>query len=223
MRENSSNNQWLRSAEEQPTIVGMGGKHAGDAQNASLRRRGRVRQRHPPRARRSPAWPTRPIRIIIPTAPGGSPDLVARTIGGKLTERLGQPVVVESITQGVGLVANQMVSRATPDGHTLAMLTGGFTTQAAVLKSLPFDPLNAFSFVTTVVVLSDVSAGRAEFADRELQGFGRPRQARTRQGQLRDHRQRQRLSLAREMDREPGRHRTGRHSLPRIGRRPSPT
>ena len=99
----------------------------------------------------SPAWPTRAVRIIIPTAPGGSPDLVARTIGGKLTERLGQPVVVESVTQGVGLVANQMVSRATPDGHTLAMLTGGFTTQAAVLKSLPFDPLNAFSFVTSVV------------------------------------------------------------------------
>lgn len=102
-------------------------------------------------AAESPSWPTRAIRIVIPTAPGGSPDLVARTIGAKFTERLGQPVVVESVTQGVGLVANQLVSRSTPDGHTLAMLTGGFTTQAAVLKSLPYDPLNAFSFVTTVV------------------------------------------------------------------------
>ena len=61
--------------------------------------------------RRPRAWPTRPLRIIIPTAPGGSPDLVARMLGSKLTERLGQPVVVESVTQGVGLVGNQMVSQ----------------------------------------------------------------------------------------------------------------
>src|SRR3954470_22669213 len=46
------------------------------------------------------SWPTRPLRIIIPTAPGGSPDMVSRTLGNKLTERFGQPVVVESITQG---------------------------------------------------------------------------------------------------------------------------
>lgn len=97
------------------------------------------------------SWPTRPLRVIIPTAPGGSPDLVARTIGAKLTERLGQPVIVESITQGIGVVGNQMVSRSTPDGHTLAMLTGGFTTQAAVMKSLPYDPVRDFAFVTTVV------------------------------------------------------------------------
>jgi tripartite-type tricarboxylate transporter receptor subunit TctC len=99
----------------------------------------------------TPAWPSRPLRIVIPTAPGGSPDLVSRQIGAKLTERLGQPVVVESVTQGVGLVGNQMVSKSAPDGHTLAMLTGGFTTQAAVMKTLPYDPVRGFSFVTTVV------------------------------------------------------------------------
>jgi tripartite-type tricarboxylate transporter receptor subunit TctC len=97
------------------------------------------------------AWPTRPLRIIIPTAPGGSPDLVARMLGNKITERLGQPVVVESIVQGVGLVGNQTVSRSAPDGSTFAMLTGGFTTQAAVMKSLPYDPVQGFAFVTTVV------------------------------------------------------------------------
>ncbi len=99
----------------------------------------------------TPAWPTRPLRIIIPTAPGGSPDMVARLLGNKLTERLGQPVVVESIVQGVGLVGNQMVSRAAPDGSTFAMLTGGFTTQAGVMKTLPYDPVHGFAFVTTVV------------------------------------------------------------------------
>ena len=99
----------------------------------------------------SPEWPTRPLRIIIPTAPGGSPDMVARMLGNKLTERLGQPVVVESVVQGVGLVGNQMVSRSAPDGSTFAMLTGGFTTQAGVVKALPYDPVNGFAFVTTVV------------------------------------------------------------------------
>jgi tripartite-type tricarboxylate transporter receptor subunit TctC len=99
----------------------------------------------------SPAWPTRALKIIIPTSPGGSPDMVARTLGSKLSERLGQPVVVESITQGVGVVGNQMVSKSAPDGHTFAMLTGGFTTQAAVMKTLPYDPVRDFAFVTSVV------------------------------------------------------------------------
>ena len=95
-------------------------------------------------------WPQRALRIIIPTAPGGSPDLVARLLGSKLTERLGQPMIVESVTQGVGILANQMVSKSAPDGYTFAMLTGGFTTQAAVVKTLPYDPVRDFSPVTTV-------------------------------------------------------------------------
>jgi tripartite-type tricarboxylate transporter receptor subunit TctC len=97
------------------------------------------------------AWPTRPVKIVIPTAAGGSPDTVARTLGQKLTERLGQPIMVESVTQGVGIVGNQMVARSAPDGHTLAMLTGGFTTQAAVMKNLPYDPVRDFAFVSSVV------------------------------------------------------------------------
>jgi tripartite-type tricarboxylate transporter receptor subunit TctC len=104
-----------------------------------------------PALAQSAAWPARPIRIIIPTAPGGSPDLVARQIGAKLTERLGQPVVIESVTQGIGIVANQMVAKSPPDGYTFSMLTGGYTTQAAVMKALPYDPVNGLAFVTTVV------------------------------------------------------------------------
>jgi tripartite-type tricarboxylate transporter receptor subunit TctC len=104
-----------------------------------------------PAIAQEPAWPSRPLKIVIPTAAGGSPDLVARALGNKLSERLGQPVLVESVTQGVGVVGNQIVSRSTPDGHTFAMLTGGFTTQAAVMKLLPYDPVRDFAFVTTLV------------------------------------------------------------------------
>jgi tripartite-type tricarboxylate transporter receptor subunit TctC len=99
----------------------------------------------------SASWPTRALKIIIPTAAGGSPDTVARLLGSKLTERLGQPVLVESVPQGVGIVGNQMVSKSTPDGYLFAMLTGGFTTQAAVMKTLPYDPVRDFAFITSVV------------------------------------------------------------------------
>jgi tripartite-type tricarboxylate transporter receptor subunit TctC len=105
----------------------------------------------PPALAQDAHWPTRPLKIVIPTAAGGSPDTVARTLGNKLTERLGQPVLVESITQGVGIVGNQMVSKSAPDGHTFAMLTGGFSTQAAVMKTLPYDPIRDFAFVSSLV------------------------------------------------------------------------
>jgi tripartite-type tricarboxylate transporter receptor subunit TctC len=77
--------------------------------------------------------------------------MVSRTLGNKLSERLGQPVIVESVTHGIGIQGNNMVSKSTPDGHTLAMLTGGFTTQGAVVKALPYHPVRDFAFVTTVV------------------------------------------------------------------------
>jgi tripartite-type tricarboxylate transporter receptor subunit TctC len=95
-------------------------------------------------------WPTRPLRVIIPTAPGGSPDIASRLIGDKIAGRLGQPFVVESMTGGGGVPGLQQVSKST-DGHTFAMLTGGFATQAAVLKTLPYRPLEDFAFITSVV------------------------------------------------------------------------
>jgi tripartite-type tricarboxylate transporter receptor subunit TctC len=96
-------------------------------------------------------WPTRPIRIIIPTAPGGSPDIASRLLGEKITPRLGQPFVVESNTTGGGVPGLAIVAKSPPDGTTFAMLTGGFATQAAVLKNLPYQSLKDFTFITTVV------------------------------------------------------------------------
>ena len=96
-------------------------------------------------------WPQRPIRIIIPTSPGGSPDIASRLLGEKITGRLGQSVVVESMTTGGGVAGLQVVAKSPPDGYTLAMLTGGFATQAAVLKNLQYQPLKDFVFITSVV------------------------------------------------------------------------
>src|SRR6476469_2176751 len=96
-------------------------------------------------------WPQRPLRIIIPTSPGGSPDIASRLLGDKMTGRLGQSIVVESMTTGGGVAGLQLVAKSPPDGYTPAMLTGGFATQAAVLKNLQYEPLKDFAFITSVV------------------------------------------------------------------------
>jgi len=96
-------------------------------------------------------WPQRPIRIVVPTSPGGSPDIASRLLGEKISGRLGQSVVVESMTTGGGVAGLQLVAKGPPDGYNLAMLTGGFATQAAVLKGLPYDPIKDFVFITSVV------------------------------------------------------------------------
>ena len=112
-------------------------------------------------------WPARPLRIIIPTAPGGSPDIASRLLGDKITPRLGQSLVVESMTAAGGVPGLQLVSKST-DGHTFAMLTGGFATQAAVLKNLPYDAVKDFAFITSVVRYPIVYAVRP---DSEIKNF----------------------------------------------------
>jgi tripartite-type tricarboxylate transporter receptor subunit TctC len=94
-------------------------------------------------------WPSRPIRLVVGTAPGGSPDIIGRVLGEKLADRLGTAVVIENVTQGAGAVAYQAVSKSAPDGYTMGILTAGFPPQAALRrKSLAYDPVEGFSFVT---------------------------------------------------------------------------
>jgi tripartite-type tricarboxylate transporter receptor subunit TctC len=94
-------------------------------------------------------WPSRTIRIIVGTAPGGSPDIIARILAEKLADRLGTSVVVENLTQGAGAVGYEMVSRSTPDGYTMGILTAGYPPQVVLRhKSLPYDPVAGFAFVT---------------------------------------------------------------------------
>jgi tripartite-type tricarboxylate transporter receptor subunit TctC len=96
-------------------------------------------------------YPDRPVRFYVGFAPGGSTDLVSRYLGQKLSERLKQPVVVEQKTGATGLLANDAVSKAPPDGHTMVLLTGGHPGTAAVMKSLPYDPVKGFGMVSVVI------------------------------------------------------------------------
>lgn len=96
------------------------------------------------------AWPTRPIKLLVGFAPGGSSDMVARLIATPLGERLGQPVVVENRAGAGGNIAADAVAKATPDGYTWVLLPSGHSSNAAMKKNLPFDPVNDFAWVSTV-------------------------------------------------------------------------
>jgi tripartite-type tricarboxylate transporter receptor subunit TctC len=99
----------------------------------------------------TPAWPTRPITIVVPFPPGPL-DLVARLVGAKMSEALGQTVVVENRSGANGTIGSTAVMRAAPDGHTLLAATvGSHVTAVHLMKSLPYDPLRDFTPIVAAV------------------------------------------------------------------------
>lgn len=99
-------------------------------------------------------YPTRPIILIVPFAPGGSVDIVARIAGQKLAERLGKPVVVENRPGGSTLVAASAVAKASPDGYTLMIAPSGtLAINATLYNKLPYDPLRDFAAVALITVV----------------------------------------------------------------------
>ena len=94
--------------------------------------------------------PTRPVRIVVPYAPGGQPDLIARSLAGPLGKALGQPVIVENHPGAGGDIGAELVAHATPDGHTLLLGTNGPLVVNPALTKVPYDPLTDFSAVTLI-------------------------------------------------------------------------
>ncbi|HYD76348.1 Bug family tripartite tricarboxylate transporter substrate binding protein [Ramlibacter sp.] len=105
-----------------------------------------------PLAMAQPAFPSRPIRIVVPNGPGGAADLTARAVGQAMAADLGQPIVVENKPGAGGVVAGEQVARAEPDGHTLLLVSSGTAVSAALFKSLPFDTLRDFAPVSQLAV-----------------------------------------------------------------------
>jgi tripartite-type tricarboxylate transporter receptor subunit TctC len=85
------------------------------------------------------AYPARTIRVVVPFSPGGAVDVLARLLGNKLTEQVGQPVIIENKPGAGGLLAADMVAKSPPDGYTILQNTAGAAVAPALYKSLPFD------------------------------------------------------------------------------------
>ena len=97
------------------------------------------------------AYPARPIRFIVPFTPGGSGDIFARPIAMKLSESLGQQVVVENRPGSGGVIGTEAAAKAPPDGYTMMMgLTANVAVNPALYPKLPYDPLRDFASVTLV-------------------------------------------------------------------------
>ena len=103
----------------------------------------------PARARAQAAWPTQSIRFVVPFAPGGTSEIVARTVANELTKQLGQTVYVDNKGGGAGLPAMGEVAKAKPDGHTLILgHVGSLAVNPVIFPSQPFDVNKDFMPVT---------------------------------------------------------------------------
>ncbi len=118
-------------------------------------------------------WPSKPIRLIIPFAPGGSYDIIGRLLSTKMTQRLGQPVVVENKGGSGGTIGTDFVAKSQPDGHTLLFASTSITTNAAGNKKLPYDliqdlqPIGGVGSTPFVIVVANNVKARTlkEFID----------------------------------------------------------
>jgi len=103
-----------------------------------------------PGASAEPAYPSRPVTVIVPYPPGGSNDTFARALTRRLSDLWKIPVIVDNRAGAGGSIGAAMVSKAAPDGYTLCLLSSSFTTNAAVQTDLPFDPVNGFTPIAMV-------------------------------------------------------------------------
>jgi tripartite-type tricarboxylate transporter receptor subunit TctC len=103
-------------------------------------------------AKAADPFPTRPIRLISPFAPGGGNDIISRTLGAALTKNLGQSIVVDNRPGGNTIIAMELLARATPDGYTLLTTSSSQATNATLYTKLPYDSIRDFSPVSAIGV-----------------------------------------------------------------------
>ena len=97
------------------------------------------------------SYPTKPIRVIVPFAAGGAVDVLARLVSAKMSESVGQPVIIENRAGAAGNVAADAVAKSPPDGYTILQNTNGQAISPSLYKSLPFDAVKDFTPVTQLV------------------------------------------------------------------------
>jgi len=103
-------------------------------------------------------FPIKPIKILVPNAAGGAADITARTLAQKLSDSIGQQVIIENKPTAGGIAAAEQVAKSDPDGHTLLLISSGTAVSAALFKSLPFDTLKDFAPISKLAIFDLVIA-----------------------------------------------------------------
>ncbi len=115
------------------------------------------------------AWPSKPVTLLVPFPPGGSTDLIARTLGPKLQDKLGGTFIVENKAGATGTVGGGIVKRAAPDGYTLFVSSlGPFVIAPHLIKSVPYDALKDFDYISVAVQAPNVLAVPASSPHKSL-------------------------------------------------------
>jgi len=95
-------------------------------------------------------YPDKPIQLLVPFGPGGIADITARAVAEVMSQRLGQPIVVDNRPSAGSIVASQAVASAKPDGHTLLLMSNGNAVSVGLFKKLPYDTQKGFAFISTL-------------------------------------------------------------------------
>jgi len=113
-------------------------------------------------ARAQDVFPSRPVRLLVPFAPGGAVDIVARTLGDELAGRWGRPVVVENRPGAGGVVASEAIAKAAPDGYTLIIVAIGHALNPHLYAKLPYDSFNDFTPISLIGTSPNMLLVRAD-------------------------------------------------------------
>jgi len=116
-------------------------------------------------------YPTHPIKIYVPAAPGGTTDLLARLFGAKLSEALKQQVIAENRASASGVIAGELTAKAPPDGYTLLLAYHQHTVNAALNPNLPYHPVNDFTPITQLTAAGLLLVVNPNSPPRTLQEF----------------------------------------------------
>jgi tripartite-type tricarboxylate transporter receptor subunit TctC len=122
------------------------------------------------------SYPSKPVRLVVPSSPGGGTDTTARAIAPKLSERLGQQIVVENRAGAAAMIGTEHVARSAPDGYTLIMAQSTMTIVPSIYRKVRFDPVKDFEPVSLVVVVPQTLVGHPSLplkSTRELIAFAK--------------------------------------------------
>ena len=124
-----------------------------------------------PRGAAAQDYPTRPVRLIVPFAPGGPVDVIGRALGQRLSESWGRPVVIENRPGATGAIGTELAVRSAPDGYTLVLLAASHTINPSLMPNLPFHAIDSLTPVMRLASSPSIIVVQRSFPANTLQEF----------------------------------------------------